>query len=340
MSKVLVSVICTNYNKGDWIGEAIKSFLSQKTNFKYEIILIDDASTDHSTDIIRSYANKNPEIIRAFYNKKNLGITKTWIKICKEAKGKYIARCDGDDYWIDNKKLQKQVDLLESSSDSLWCSTDYDIISPEGETTHRAAVETGFINRPSSYAEMLTSKGMTMASTWLVDAGLMGSINSELDISAVDDTFNIQLDLFNKTKLVYLPDATVVYRMNEGSDSRPIDIDAAKQRDMGLLEAQLEYIEKFKNVDYVDIIKRLLSQGPVCDERLRLVHRQRKLIESQEKVLLEKEKTIQEKEKTIQEKDRQVIDTLNSKRYKIGKMVTSPVSVVKSVLKKGKQNDR
>lgn len=82
MKKLTVSVICTNYNKGSWIGDAIESFLSQECDFDYEILIIDDASSDISRKIIKDYAKKYPEIIRAYYNEKNLGITKTWIKIC------------------------------------------------------------------------------------------------------------------------------------------------------------------------------------------------------------------------------------------------------------------
>ena len=75
-----VSIICTNYNKGDWVREAIDSFLNQETNFDFEIIIIDDASTDHSYEIIQEYQNKFPEKVRTFRNEVNLGITKTWQK--------------------------------------------------------------------------------------------------------------------------------------------------------------------------------------------------------------------------------------------------------------------
>ena len=109
MKNITVSVICANYNQGDWIIDALESFLNQKTNFDFEILVIDDCSTDKSRQIIKDYASKYPNKIKAYYNAKNLGITRTWIKVCKNAKGRYIARCDGDDFWIDDKKLQKQV---------------------------------------------------------------------------------------------------------------------------------------------------------------------------------------------------------------------------------------
>ena len=330
----LVSVICTIYNKEAWIGDAVESFLEQEADFEYEILLIDDKSTDGSRKIIADYEKEHPEKIRAFYNSKNLGITRTWKKICKEAKGKYIARCDGDDYWIDNKKLQKQVDLLEKRKGSLWCCTDYDIVTPEKKLTHKSAVETGFINRPETYAEMLATKGFTMASTWLVDTKLMKRVNNELDDMAVDDTFNIQLDLFNMTKLTYLPDSTTAYRVIVNSDSKPSDEASIEKRNERLLNTQLEYVDKYKNVQYAEMIRLLLRQDLESENRLRLVERQRKLIENQEKVVSEQNEAIKQKDKTISQKDKQILDILNSRRYKVGKIITSPVSVIKSVIKR------
>ena len=282
MVKPLVSIVCTNYNKGDWIADAIESFLRQEASFAYEILLIDDRSIDHSAGIIRKYAEEHPDIIRAFYNEENLGITRTWIKVCGEARGKYIARCDGDDYWVDTKKLQKQVDLLRENKKSLWCSTDYDIITPAGETIHKAAFENGLVDRSKSYAEMIATKGFTMSSTWLVDAKLMEKINSEIDPLAVDDTFNIQLELFKRTELVYLPEATTVYRINEGSDSRPEEMETIRRRHKKLLATQLEYIEKYRDFEYNEILKTLFRRDfeieMLAIERLKDIYRQRERI--------------------------------------------------------------
>lgn len=287
MNRVLVSIACTNYNKEYWISEAIESFLCQKTSFEYEILLIDDKSDDHSPEIIKQYAAKYPDKIRAFYNKKNLGITKTWIKICKEAKGKYIARCDGDDYWIDKNKLQKQINLLEKNKNSRWCCTDYNIVDAKGETTHYSAVNSGHIKLPESYAEMFATKGFTMSSTWLVDTKLMQQVNAELNDTAVDDTFNIQLDLFNRTSLSYLPEATVAYRLIEGSDSHPEELTKIISRHRRLIKTQLEYLEKYKNVDYKKILKILLDTSTNSDllaaERLHIIQRQQRRIEELER---------------------------------------------------------
>ena len=244
-----VSIICTNYNKGDWVREAIDSFLNQKTNFDFEIIIIDDASTDHSYKIIQEYQNKFPEKVRTFRNEVNLGITKTWKKICREAKGQYIARCDSDDFWIDPLKLQKQVDLLDASIDSLWSNTEFDMVDLDGNLIQKNAFANKALPLIDSYEEMLVMKGMTMASTWLVDTALMQDVSAQISDTAADDTFELQLELFKRTKISFLSDSTTVYRMNLGSDSKPMTLETAERRFTGILDSQIKYLNKYPDQD-------------------------------------------------------------------------------------------
>ena len=244
-----VSIICTNYNKGDWVREAIDSFLNQKTNFDFEIIIIDDASTDHSYKIIQEYQNKFPEKVRTFRNEVNLGITKTWKKICREAKGQYIARCDSDDFWIDPLKLQKQVDLLDASIDSLWSNTEFDMVDLDGNLIQKNAFANKALPLIDSYEEMLVMKGMTMASTWLVDTALMQDVSAQISDTAADDTFELQLELFKRTKISFLSDSTTVYRMNLGSDSKPMTLEIAEKRFTGILDSQIKYLNKYPDQD-------------------------------------------------------------------------------------------
>lgn len=114
--QVLVSIKCLAYNHEPYIRECLEGFVMQQTNFRFEAIVHDDASTDGTADIIREYAEKYPEIIKPIFETENqyskhdgsLG------RIMREAcTGKYIAMCEGDDYWTDPYKLQKQVDFLE-----------------------------------------------------------------------------------------------------------------------------------------------------------------------------------------------------------------------------------
>ncbi len=244
-----VSIICTNYNKGDWVREAMDSFLNQKTNFDFEIIIIDDASTDHSYEIIQEYQNKFPEKVRTFRNEVNLGIARTWKKVCQEAKGQYIARCDSDDFWTDPLKLQKQVDLLDASTDSLWSNTEFDMVDLDGNIFQKDAFANKALPLIDSYEEMLVMKGMTMASTWLVDTALMQDVSAQISDTATDDTFELQLELFKRTKISFLSDSTTVYRMNLGSDSKPMTLETAERRFTGILDSQIKYLNKYPEQD-------------------------------------------------------------------------------------------
>jgi glucosyltransferase len=274
-----VSIICTNYNKEAWIEEAIKGFLNQKCDFDYEIILVDDASSDHSPQIIERYANQYPDKIKAVFHQENLGITKTWLDICQLAQGDYIARCDGDDYWIDVYKLQKQVDILERSTASKWSCSDFNIISESGELRQKKAIENGIIRKMSSFEEMLAFRGMTMSSTWLVDRNLMLEVNDAISPDAVDDTFSLQLELFTRTELTFLPEATTVYRLHEGSDSHPASVEKLSERFEKLQETQEEYLEKYySKIDFKVLTRYLFSENT---EREKIIARRQQELTTQ-----------------------------------------------------------
>ena len=108
---MLVSVIVITYNHEKFLGYAIESILKQETKFKIEILIGNDCSTDNTKQVLEKYKNLDNVII---YNRtKNLGANKNLVDLIDRAKGEYIALLEGDDYWIDNHKLQKQVDYLE-----------------------------------------------------------------------------------------------------------------------------------------------------------------------------------------------------------------------------------
>lgn len=120
MTVPVVSITCITYNQELYIARAIESFLMQKTTFPFEIIIHDDASTDNTANIIREYALKYPDLIFPIFqneNKWSKGINPAFEYVIPKCKGKYIAVCEGDDYWTDTYKLQKQVDFLEANSD-------------------------------------------------------------------------------------------------------------------------------------------------------------------------------------------------------------------------------
>ena len=113
---IIVSIITLTYNHEPYIRECLDGNLMQQTSFKFELLIHDDASTDNTANIIREYAAKYPNIIKPIYQTENQYSQKVPIGctyLYPRAQGKYIALCEGDDYWTDPLKLQKQVDFLE-----------------------------------------------------------------------------------------------------------------------------------------------------------------------------------------------------------------------------------
>ncbi|MFZ3150317.1 MAG: glycosyltransferase [Anaerolineaceae bacterium] len=129
-----ISVVVTAYNHENYIQQCLESILMQKGNFDMEIIVGDDCSTDSTKTILEGYQEKFPQLLRILPNTANLGITKN-LKRCLDAcSGDYIAICEGDDYWIDKYKLQKQMDRLEKDADLSMC---YSAILLYFENTNR-----------------------------------------------------------------------------------------------------------------------------------------------------------------------------------------------------------
>lgn len=122
---VEVSVLVVCYNHEKYIRQCIESILNQKTNFRYEIIIHDDASNDDSASIIREYVDKYPDIVKCFFEEKPIFLKEpiniAYNILYKNAKGKYFATCEGDDYWSDMQKLQIQYDYMEKKNNCAVC---------------------------------------------------------------------------------------------------------------------------------------------------------------------------------------------------------------------------
>lgn len=116
----LVSVVILTYNHENFIAQSLEGVLGQKVNFEYEIILSNDCSTDGTDAVCRQYAKENP-CIHYFNHPQNIGMIANHCWSVKQANGKYLAYCDGDDYWIDEYKLQRQVDYMESHPECSIC---------------------------------------------------------------------------------------------------------------------------------------------------------------------------------------------------------------------------
>lgn len=127
MEKPLVAIHCITYNQVSYIAQCLDGFVMQKTTFPFVAIVHDDASTDGTVDVVRKYAEKYPDIILPIfetenqYSKNDGAIIRIMTQALNKVGAKYVAMCEGDDYWIDPEKLQKQVDFLEEHKDFSIC---------------------------------------------------------------------------------------------------------------------------------------------------------------------------------------------------------------------------
>ena len=132
VTKPVVSICCIAYNHEPYIEDALEGFLIQETDFPFEILIHDDASTDKTADIIHEYEARYPKLIKPIYQTKNQysqGKKPSYFNF-ERAQGEYIAMCEGDDYWIDPLKLQKQVDFLKKNPEALAIIFSYEYFNP------------------------------------------------------------------------------------------------------------------------------------------------------------------------------------------------------------------
>jgi len=128
----LVSICSITYNHDKYIKDAMDGFLKQETNFPFEIVISDDCSTDNTRSLLKGYLERFPDKIRLLLPEENLGVVKNFSTTIAACRGKYIALCEGDDYWTDPLKLQKQVDFMEAHPECSLCCHKVLIINTNG----------------------------------------------------------------------------------------------------------------------------------------------------------------------------------------------------------------
>ena len=165
---IKVTIWCLAYNHEKYIRNTLEGFVLQKTNFKYEVLVHDDASTDGTAAIIEEYADKFPDVIRPIYEKENQyskGVNMSQEILLPNARGKYIAYCEGDDYWCDTEKLQIQFNLMEKYPEVSLCVHKVQCINENGTFNKRIipekdyGLEKDILLDQEGYAELLWVRG-------------------------------------------------------------------------------------------------------------------------------------------------------------------------------------
>lgn len=158
-----VSVLMITYNHEAFIGQAIDSALMQVTDFDVEIVIGEDSSTDRTREIIQTYSDRYPGRIRILIRGQNIGMRRNLVETFQACRGEYIAMLEGDDFWTDAHKLQKQIEILDSDSEVVICGHNVMINREDGSTGPNQAFPTGFI-KPRMYAEDIFSASIPFCS--------------------------------------------------------------------------------------------------------------------------------------------------------------------------------
>ncbi len=205
-----VSVLCLTYNQESYIRKALDSILSQRVLFKYELVIHDDASTDKTSDIVREYKESYPDIInliRSDRNKYSRKISFINTLITDVCKGKYVAICEGDDYWIDDEKLQRQYDALEAHPENDMCACWGCTVTEDGER------EVSQIRPIEGDGILSMEETIIGGGQYLVTAGLFfrrKMCEDMLGLSALD--YSWQMRGAMRGGIVYLDRKMAVYR--------------------------------------------------------------------------------------------------------------------------------
>lgn len=219
----LVSTLTTAYNHEPYIRECIEGFLMQKTTFPVELIIHDDASTDKTADIIREYEAKYPNLIKPIYQIENQYSQKIDIYnefLFPRAKKKYIALCEGDDYWIDPFKLQKQVDFMETNPESGLCFTNIDKYLQNCKSLEKSYFDENIANEVSSLSKYIIRAPWIATCTWVFRTNFV-KLYMEWYNNNYYNNFLIQGDLslvsfiLSKSKIFFLNQTTSVYRKHD-----------------------------------------------------------------------------------------------------------------------------
>lgn len=233
----LVSIVCNTYNHENYIAESLDSFIKQITNFSFEILIHDDASTDNTAFIIKDYQSKFPLLIKPILqieNQASKGLN-NWIEYqFPRALGKYIAICDGDDYWTDPYKLQKQVDFLEQFAD--FTLVGHQTLKLEnGCYTKFKNSKTGIVTLADALSGFVTH-----TSSLFFRKSILSNISTQFkDFRAGDAA--IVCNALSKGYGFILNDEMSVYRINNTSIYSSLDVFNKKKWDLQTEISKLRY---------------------------------------------------------------------------------------------------
>lgn len=274
----MISVIVLTYNQEQYISQTLDGILMQIVDEPIEIVIGNDSSSDSTQAICEEYKKRNPNLIRLFYHKKNLGLVQNFIAMVKECRGEYIALCDGDDYWIDEYKLQKQVDILRKEANCVLVHT------------HRTLLSDVEINQPAldvsiaeSASELFFHPYICVPTVLFRAKVLYDWIDEYAKLSIVQDwrmqDFPLWLYLGTKGIFKYISESTAIYRVLPNTLSREINKEKGYRFDKSIIRIKSyfrmyymnnneSFISRFREMEFHARKRMLLNYGWIAREQI------------------------------------------------------------------------
>ena len=261
MSNILVSVYCLAYNHEKYIKQTLEGFVNQKTNFEFEVFVHDDASKDGTAEIIKEYAEKYPNIIVPILQKENQyskGVSISTNIIFPKMKGKYIAVCEGDDYWCDNNKLQIQVDFMENNPGYVACvhnSKIYDCIKNKTSIMYNIKKDYDICFKDV----IQCGAACYQTSSLLYKKEFMQNRPSFFDEIAPVGDWPLSIYLSLNGKIRFINKIMSVYRIYSAGSWTLKNTEDLKKHNVKV-NRMLKSVDEYTNYQYKDIIKNVILQ--------------------------------------------------------------------------------
>ncbi len=248
--QLMVSVDMITYKHENFIAQAIEGVLMQETNFEFDLIIADDCSPDNTESIVRDLIASHPRghLIKYFRHKNNIGMQPNGLFAAQQCKGKYVAICEGDDYWTDPLKLQKQVDFLEANEDYMLVAHNVDILK-DGD----------IISNPTKRQEFYLEDFFSSSHLNTVSVVYRNDLDYSYVVKAKVGDWAIFLLCAMKGRVGFIPETYGVYRIHEAGT-----FSGVKDKDKKIIEI----LESFKEIfpQYRDKFqKSIISKSLYCN---------------------------------------------------------------------------
>jgi glycosyltransferase involved in cell wall biosynthesis len=273
VSESLVSVKMITYNHASYIAQAIEGVLGQKTNFPFELVIGEDCSTDGTRETVFEYQKKYPNIIRVITSSTNVGMKKNGDRASKALRGKYVAWCEGDDYWQEPLKLQRQADYMETHPDwgLLLCDSNVHYAN-NGKVIYNYNYRKGFCSiEQLGIEQIIDAKMAYWTASAIAQRKLCEQVIEADSLLYKDGRFlmgdtQLWAELSMISKVVYIPDCMSTYRVLDDSASRSKDVRKQLRFWKSAYEMKLYLIDKYRLSDQL----RRKIESKWCDVSLML----------------------------------------------------------------------